>query len=572
MNFLTIINGLKTLAKNVDFIDFANGAFRSRLTGTATTDGAIALPNDSGTLLLDDRPVGSLNSGVSLRGYEPLVPVPGSKTLALTDAGTTQTIVGVATSVITIPLNSAVAFPVGTRIIVVKATTGNIAIAWGSGLTINIDGTLYTSSSNAAVYTSAVLRKTATDTWILSLPVADNLSQVRYLFVIAGESNAGGCAANSLLTADQLLIQGHAKIWHNVLTSFQSLQIGTNNLISHSGLTDNVTHGIERGLAREVLNTLQWSQACILKAGQGGSAIATWSVGNASNNLSTLTTRYNAALAALHVGGYVVRPVLIWFSGINDAVAGTNTTTFRNATQAHFAQIRSLMGANTPIFMPQIMPTNAAYTAINTEIAAIDAADSNMWALPTVNIPSNPSDPYHYTANGYLQIARAFVDSFRNNLGITSTLSIGQARTASSNPIVSLKRSTVQSIPSAVTTPIVFNTVEIDTDNIFNAASGTVVIASGAEGTYSVTGMCTVSAAQQVRAGIYVNGILRAQSPLVLAATDIVYSGDVTRTLRLNAGDVVSLYIHQTNTANAARDLYINAEFQACLQMTRIGL
>ena len=450
------------------------------------------------------------------------------------------------------------------RTITLPDATGTVLLIDGAGLAY-LTATPSTGDSSLKISTTAFVENT-------TVARVDSLSKVRYLFVIAGESNAGGLAANSTLTSDQLFAQIHAKIWNNTTSVFQPLQVGNNNLLGHAALADSITHGIERGLAREILNTLQWPEAYILKAGQGGSTIAQWSVGNATGYLSTLTTRFNAARTALTTAGFTVRPVFIWFNGINDAMAGTPVATFRTATQAHFTQIRSLMGAGTPIFMPQLMSNGAAYTAVNTEIAAIDSADANMWALATVDIPQDPTNTNHYTANGYLRIARTFIDSFRNNLGITSTLSIGQARTASSNPIVSLKRSTVQSIPSAVTTLIVFNTVEIDTDNIFNAASGTIVIASGAEGAYSVTGMCTVSAGQQVRAGIYVNGILRAQSPLVLAATDIIYSGEVTRTLRLNAGDVVSLYIHQTNTANAARDLFIQAEFQACLQMTRIGL
>ena len=399
-----------------------------------------------------------------------------------------------------------------------------------------------------------------------------DLAKVRYLFVPFGESNSGGVALNSILTAVDLLPQNHLKIWNNSTSTFQPLQIGTNNLISHTGLTNNVTHGIERGLAREVLNVLQWPEAYILKSGQGGSTIAQWSVGNASGYLSTLTSRYNAARSALTSQGFIVRPVVIWFNGINDAVAGTTPSTFRTATQAHFAQIRAVMGSTTPIFMPQIMPTNAAYTAINTEIAAIDATDANMWSLATSSVAQDPNNTYHYTANGYLQIARAFIDSFRSNLGVPGTFSIGQARTASSNPVVSLKRNTVLTISASTYTLVPLNSVEIDTDNLFNSTNGTVVMTSGSEGVYSITGMVTTGGSKEIRVLIYINGVPRSQSPLQIAATDIVYSGEVTRIFRLNVGDIVSLYCYQTNSTNATRDLFIQPEFQACLQMTRTGV
>lgn len=52
MNFLTFINGVKTFVSKIDFIDFTNGAFRIRLTGTSTTDRVIDLPNNSGTIAL----------------------------------------------------------------------------------------------------------------------------------------------------------------------------------------------------------------------------------------------------------------------------------------------------------------------------------------------------------------------------------------------------------------------------------------------------------------------------------------------------------------------------------------
>ena len=604
MNFLTLVNGLRTLVSRVDFIDIANGSFRIRLTGTATVNRQVDLPDDTGIVLLDNRPVGSLGAGVSVRGYSPNVSVSSSKTLALSDANTTQ--ICTATSTITLPLNATVAYPVGTEILILRNTSATITLALTGGVTAtDCNGTTNTLT---AITNYSLLKKTATDTWAIVNPVpnnvnlpgdptcdtqspgvnntriantafveaitvarVDNLSKVRYLFVIAGESNAGGYAVNSTLTADQLLAQAHAKIWNNTSSVFQALQIGTNNLLGHSGTPDNATHGIERGLAREILNTLQWPEAYILKAGQGGSTIAQWSVGNATGYLSTLTSRYNAAVTALTNSGYIVRPVFIWLNGINDAVGGTATATFRTATQAHFTQIRSFMGAGTPVFMPQIMPTNAAYTAINTEIATIDAADANMWALATVSIPNNPSDPNHYTANGYLQIVQSFVDSFRNNLGVPGTFSIGQSRTAASNPVISLKRNTILSIPVSASTLIPLNVVEVDTDNMFNASTGKIVIPVGAEGVYSITAMVTINVVLQLRTQVLINEVLRAQSPLFATSSDTVYGGELTRVFRLNAGDVVSLKCSQTNAMNVTKDLLIEPEFQSCLQMVRIG-
>ncbi|MBC7515548.1 MAG: hypothetical protein H7237_03795 [Alkalinema sp. FL-bin-369] len=421
-------------------------------------------------------------------------------------------------------------------------------------------------SNNGRVSSTAFVRQELTS----SLANIEQ-SKVRYLFVLAGESNSGGMALNSTLTSDQLLAQNHLKIWNNTTSTFQPLQIGTNNLISHTGLTDNIQHGIERGIAREVLEVLQYPEAYMVKAGQGSSKIADWSVGNATNYLSILTTRYNAARTVLVNAGFTVRPVLVWFQGINDAIGGTATATWRTATQAHFTQIRSLMGASTPIFMPLIMPTNASYIAINTEINTIDSADTNMWALPTSNITENPANTGHYTANGYLRIARAFVDSFRNSLGVPGSFTQGNARHVSSNPVVVLKRSAVFSIASNVTTVIPLDTIEIDTDNLGNVSNGSIVISPGSEGIYSTTGMCTTDVVQSLKVQIIVNSVVRAQSPLQILTANGLYSNELTRLMRLNAGDVITLGVLQSNSTNINVNTYTQAEFMSTLSLYRIG-
>ena len=347
MNFLTLVNGFRTFVSRVDFIDIANGSFRIRLTGTATADRQVDLPNDTGTVLLDDRPVGSLNAGVSLRGYEPIVNVTTNKTLALTDAGTTQVITGSGSAIITIPLNSSVAFPIGTRIVVVKGTTGAVAVSWGAGLTINIEGSLYTAASNASVYTYAVLRKIATNTWSFSAPIA-----------------------------------------------------------------------------------------------------------------------------------------------INQLLPGTPTV----ATQV--------------------------------------AGDSSLAIANT----------------SFVQTAIANVRS-----------------------VVSVRRNTVLSVAHNTNATIPLNTVDIDTDSMFNSGTGAVVISSGRGGVYSITAMASINPVQQFYVRILINGPISAQSPILLSGTDNVSGGEVTRILRLNAGDTVSLGCFQINSTSAAKDLYFTGAFQACLQMTRIG-
>jgi hypothetical protein len=605
MNLLTLVNGIKTFVSRVDFIDFANSAFRIRLTGTATADRTITLPNDTGTVLLDDRPIGSVGGGVSLRGYEPIVTVTANKTLALTDAGTVQDCRNTATATITIPLNSAVAFPIGTRIVIKKTTAQTVSVALTGGVNILTEG----GGNSPAFFIQqfCILRKTATDTWTVEHPIPstyatavffsdlrattlspganstvvattaftaneiNNLSKIRYLFVIAGESNAGGKASNNL-TPDQLQPQSQCQIWNNTTATFQSLQIGVNNLIGHTGIPDNSLHGIERGLSRDAWDVLALPEIYLVKAGQGASTIAQWSVGNATGYLATLTSRYNAARAAMVARGFTVRPVFIWMQGINDAEAITPPATWRTATQAHFTQIRTLMGTGTPILFPKIMPTNANYIAINTEIDTIDTADTALWSVPSSTVSPNPVDLLHYTASGYIQIAEMVVDTFRRNVGVQGSLNAGPDRNTSTNrPVVSVRRSAALSIPHNTATQIVFDTIDADSNNIYSVTTGAVTIPANKGGLYSIQAMATISAASNLRVQVLVNNVLRAQSPLTDLTTNSIFSGELSRLIRFNAGDNITISVLQLNTVAAALGLFTQIEYQAVLNIFRIS-
>ena len=141
-----------------------SGLFVGVVNWTTTANRTITLPDDSVTLLGDDRPIGTLNSGVSLRGYEPIVTVTASKTLAMPDSGTVQNCTNAAAAILTIPLNSAVSFPIGAKVIIRKTTAQTVTIAWSTGVTVlNSLGTTLTVTS---VTSATVIRKTDVDVWI----------------------------------------------------------------------------------------------------------------------------------------------------------------------------------------------------------------------------------------------------------------------------------------------------------------------------------------------------------------------------------------------------------------------
>lgn len=87
-----------------------------------------------------------------------------SYTLVLTDAGKLVEMGKATAQTLTVPPNSSVAFPLGTKIDVVQTGAGEADIAAGSGVTINSqDGNL----KLAAQWAGATLVKRATNTWVL---------------------------------------------------------------------------------------------------------------------------------------------------------------------------------------------------------------------------------------------------------------------------------------------------------------------------------------------------------------------------------------------------------------------
>jgi hypothetical protein len=87
-----------------------------------------------------------------------------SYTLVLGDAGKVIEMGKATAQTLTVPPNSSVAFPVGTKVDVVQTGAGATTIAEGSGVTINSqDGNL----KLTAQWAGATLIKRATNTWVL---------------------------------------------------------------------------------------------------------------------------------------------------------------------------------------------------------------------------------------------------------------------------------------------------------------------------------------------------------------------------------------------------------------------
>ena len=64
---------------------------------------------------------------------------------------------------VTVPLNSSVAYPIGSQIMILQTNTGQVTVAGAVGVTINSNPGL----KLRAQWSSATLIKRATDTWVL---------------------------------------------------------------------------------------------------------------------------------------------------------------------------------------------------------------------------------------------------------------------------------------------------------------------------------------------------------------------------------------------------------------------
>jgi gamma-glutamyl phosphate reductase len=110
----------------------------------------------------------------------------------------------------------------------------------------------------------------------------------------------------------------------------------------------------------------------------------------------------------------------------------------------------------------------------------------------------------------------------------------------------------------------------VDTDTMMDP-QGWVVVPVGCAGLYTIIGAVTTNPVLQIRLQILVNNIMVAQSALIDNATDIQFSAEVNRKIRLNVGDTVKLSCRQTNSGGVPQLTWIQPEFRSFLQMDRVG-
>ena len=192
------------------------------------------------------------------------------------------------------------------------------------------------------------------------------------LIIFVGESNSEGRALNTSATATELAIRPNLQIWNVTNIQFESLQIGVNNVWNNNvqfQTNKALWHGWELELANRTADRIGFIKCFVVKAGQGGSVIGEWSQ-TTSPNYIEFVSRVTNAKNAIIAQGFTPKIYIFQSLGINDAISGTSATSFTSSLLSFHANIRSFLGASTPIIMTQIMENNAAYTTINNAIKA----------------------------------------------------------------------------------------------------------------------------------------------------------------------------------------------------------
>jgi hypothetical protein len=129
-----------------------------------------ALPKGGGLMTGDQVLYAGGPGDARSSGYRgaPVVEFSEDKTLALSDAGCCQRLIGSTARTLTIPPVGTVGFPVGTAIPLRNSTGVVLTIARGSGVTLTLVGSATNANASLAARGQAVLFQEASNNWTLS--------------------------------------------------------------------------------------------------------------------------------------------------------------------------------------------------------------------------------------------------------------------------------------------------------------------------------------------------------------------------------------------------------------------
>lgn len=328
--------------------------------------------------------------------------------------------------------------PPDTRMtIATLADTSTITFKWDGLVTKVLDtgqrrewnGTnwaIYTvsgSSSQTADETRDSLETLSTSSKLAGTAV----KEVVPVILMIGESNSGGQSLNSDLSVSELSLHSEVQILSYYTNIFEDLDIGANNQQGHyyasgsdlnfaDSLRSATQHGWENVLTDDNdFNSYGLSKIHIVKAGQGGSRIEMWEAGDTASLIAE--NKIQLATSLLAAAGKEPK-WYVWMSfGINDAIAGTNTTNFKDSTVTWIERLRGYMGQTAPVFMTSISDMGSGtYTAYETQINTIASNDDNIWVVPTTGLDKDDSN--HWSADGMRTIGERMGVFTRDIVGL----------------------------------------------------------------------------------------------------------------------------------------------------------
>jgi Major tropism determinant N-terminal domain len=149
----------------------AAGTVTSITAGTGLSGGTIS---STGTIAIDST-VATLTGTQTLTNKTLTAPVLTQSynaqtgttyTLVLSDNAAIVTLSNASAIALTVPLNSSVAFPIGSAIDLVQYGAGQVTVTGASGVTIVSTGATAATPKTRVQYSGLTLRKILTDTWI----------------------------------------------------------------------------------------------------------------------------------------------------------------------------------------------------------------------------------------------------------------------------------------------------------------------------------------------------------------------------------------------------------------------
>lgn len=143
-------------ATEIGYLDGVTSSIQTQLTAKAPT----ASPTFTGTVTA----AAAIFTGVVDARVNTNYQTGTTYTLALSDAGKMVQLSNSSAVTLTVPLNSSVAFPVGTKIDLFQYGAGQVTVSPAGGVTLQSYGS---KTKIAGIYAAATLIKAATDTWIL---------------------------------------------------------------------------------------------------------------------------------------------------------------------------------------------------------------------------------------------------------------------------------------------------------------------------------------------------------------------------------------------------------------------